>query len=425
MNPPAIDLQHLNAHLRDLLQIPSVGGTAAEVDIQEHLANAWRDEGLEVDAWHIDVAALARQDDFPGMEVQRQQALGVMATLPGSGDGPTLLINGHTDVVPPGDLAAWTGDPFTVRESQRDGAPVVIARGAADMKAGLVAGWAAVHAIAAAGIELAGSVILAPVSGEEDGGLGTYALIRRMAQTGVRADACIIPEPTSLDIIPANGGALTFRLVVRGKATHASRRTEGVSAIEKFLPLVPALQALEAQRNADVDPLMDRWPVAYPLSLGTVHAGDWASTVPDLLTCEGRLGVALDEPVEHAKAELEATVARACEQDPWLREHPVEVQWWGGQFAPGRTDPAHPLLAEVAGAHERMSGRAPAVYGGPYGSDLRLLSGLGRIPTIQYGPGDAAVAHTADEYVRLDEVIACAEILVQVILRTCGQRPLP
>jgi len=417
---PPINLNHLRTNLRELLEIPSVGGTAGEVEVQDHLAAAWSAEGLEVDAWQIELAALAAQDDFPGMEVERQRATGVMATLPGKGDGPTLLINGHTDVVPPGDEAAWTGDPFIARASQRDGADVLIARGAADMKAGLMAGWAAVHAIAAAGIELSGSVILAPVSGEEDGGLGTYALIQRMSEAGVRADACIIPEPTSLDIIPANGGALTFRLLVRGKATHASRRTEGVSAIEKFLPLVPALQALETRRNADVDPLMSRWPVAYPLSLGTVQAGDWASTVPDLLICEGRLGVALDESVDHARAELEAVIADACQLDPWLREHPVEVQWWGGQFAPGRTDPSHPLLAEVAQAHERVTGRLPAVYGGPYGSDLRLLTGLGGIPTIQYGPGDAAIAHTADEYVRLDEVIACAEVLVQVILRTCG-----
>lgn len=420
MSSPPIDLEHLREHLLELLQIPSVGGTGAEVEVQEHLAVAWRAEGLEVDAWQVDPASLAAEGDFPGMEVARQRAVGVMATLPGTGGGRTLLINGHTDVVPPGDLAAWTGDPFIARESKRDGAEVIIARGAADMKAGLMAGWAAVHAIAAAGIELAGNVILAPVSGEEDGGLGTYALIQRMSQTGVRADACIIPEPTSLDIIPANGGALTFRLLVRGKATHASRRTEGVSAIEKFLPLVPALQALETRRNAKVDPLMQRWPVAYPLSIGTVHAGDWASTVPDLLICEGRLGVALEESVEDARAELEAVIAHSCRQDPWLREHPVEVQWWGGQFAPGRTDPGHPLLAEVARAHERVTGQSPAVYGGPYGSDLRLLTGLGGIPTVQYGPGEAAHAHTADEFVRWQEVVACAEVLLEVILRTCG-----
>ncbi len=133
--------------------------------------------------------------------------------------------------------------------------------------------------------------MIAPVVGEEDGGLGTFALLRR----GITADACLVPEPTDLDLVPANGGALTFRLHVPGRAVHASRRTEGVSAIDNLRPVLDALLALETRRNTDVHPLMARWPIAYPISLGTVHAGDWASTVPDLLVAEGRLGVALDE----------------------------------------------------------------------------------------------------------------------------------
>ncbi|MBU6243823.1 MAG: ArgE/DapE family deacylase [Actinomycetales bacterium] len=419
MTSPAIDEDHLRAALRDLLQIPSVGGTSAEADIQWHIAAAWQAEGLTVDAWPIDLDRVTAQPGFPGMEVDRRQAVGVTATLAGIGGGQTLLINCHTDVVPPGDLRAWTGDPFIVREV--DHSQAFIARGACDMKAGVVAAWAAVRTIREAGIRLRGDVILAPVSGEEDGGLGTYALLDRLAELGVRPDRCVIPEPTGLDIVPANAGALTFRLVVPGKATHASRRTEGVSAIECFMPILRALQDLEARRNRDVDPLMRRWPLAYPLSIGTIQAGDWASTVPDRLTAEGRLGVALDEPVAQARADLEAAVADACRADPWLRDHPVQVQWWGGQFAPGRTDSADPLLEDVAAAHARITGRPPAVYGAPYGSDLRLIRGLGGIPTIQYGPGDAATAHTADEFVRIDEVRTCAEVLVQVILRTCQE----
>lgn len=419
MTSPVVDEDHLRAALRDLLQIPSIGGTAAEVEVQHHLAAAWRTEGLQVDAWPIDLERVTGQPDFPGMEVERTCAVGVTATLAGLGGGPSLLINGHTDVVPPGDMQAWTGDPFAVREA--DQSRVFIARGACDMKAGLVAGWAAVRAIREAGIRLRGDVILAAVSGEEDGGLGTYALLERLQQADVHPDRCVIPEPTGLDIVPANGGALTFRLVVPGRATHASRRTEGVSAIDAFLPILHALRDFEAKRNSDVDPLMHRWPLAYPLSIGTIQAGDWASTVPDRLTAEGRLGVALDEPVERARADFEEAVAEACRADPWLRDHPAQVQWWGGQFGPGRTDPADPLVADVAGAHARLTGGQPAVYGAPYGSDLRLLTGIGGIPTIQYGPGDAATAHTADEFVRIEEVVTCAEVLVHLILQTCQE----
>jgi acetylornithine deacetylase len=412
----SIDEDALLTDLLDLLRIPSVSGSTAELEVQQHLAAAWQAEGLTVDRWDIDVPGLERDAQFPGMEVERTAAIGLTATLAGDGTGPTLLLNGHTDVVPPGDLDAWSGDPFRPRLVTVDGTDRIVARGACDMKAGVAAMWHAVSAVKKAGVPLRGNVILAAVSGEEDGGLGTFALLRH----GVTADLCIVPEPTAMDIIPANGGALTFRLTVRGLATHAARRTEGVSAIERFYPVLLALQDLERRRNASVDALMQRWPLAYPLSIGTIRAGDWASTVPDLLTAEGRLGVALGETVAQARAELEASVAAVCAADPWLADHPVEITWWGGQFASGRTPADSPVIGLVAGVHQDLTGHEAEIYGGPYGSDLRLLMGLGGIPTVQYGPGDAAAAHAPDEWVPVDEVLTTARALVQVILRVCA-----
>lgn len=415
-----VDRDWITATLQALIAIPSVGGSPAELQIQDWLAERWAEEQLQVDRWGIALTELQDDPAFPGMEVARTTAVGVLAEWRGTGTGPTLLFNGHTDVVPPGDLAAWSGDPFTPRlVPGPDGRQRLVGRGAADMKAGLVAAWAAVRAVRSSGIPLAGNVLLAPVSGEEDGGLGTYALLKHLAVRQIQPDWCVIPEPTSLDIIPANGGALTFRLTVHGRATHASRRTEGVSALTAFLPVMQALEDLERQRNTNVDPLMQRWPIAYPLSIGTVQAGDWASTVPDLLTAEGRYGVALGESVDQARADFEAVVATACATDPWLREHPVQVQWWGGQFAPGRTDPDHPVVHAVQRAHEQLLTGSPQVYGGPYGSDLRLLTGFGNIPTLQYGPGDSKVAHAPDEWVDLDEVVDCARVLAALIVDVC------
>lgn len=413
---PRIDVDRMLADLDELLAIPSLGGTPAESDAQRHLASRWRAEGLEVAEWDIDVVALATDPQFPGMEVSREHAVGVTARLSGTGDGPTIMLNGHTDVVPAGDLTQWSGDPFEPRHLARDGERVVVGRGACDMKGGLVAAWAAVRAIADADVPLRGDVLLAPVVGEEDGGLGTFALLRR----GVRADLCIVPEPTELDIVPANAGALTFRIVVRGAATHASRRLHGVNAIDKFVRVMQAVMADEAARNEHVDPLMSQWDLAYPTSFGTVSAGDWASTVPDLLVAEGRLGVALGESVRDARQHFESVVAAECAQDPWLREHPVEVEWWGGQFASGRTDPDHPLVKELSAVHRRRHGNMPEVYGGPYGSDLRLLTGIGGIPTVQYGPGSAAHAHAPDEFVRVADLERCAATLVDYLVRTCG-----
>ncbi len=414
--PPPVDRDRLLADLTDLLAIPSVSGTPAEVEVQAWLAERWRHEGLAVDQWDLDLDALTADPEFPGMEVERTAGLGVTATLHGDGTGPTLLLDGHTDVVPPGDLDAWSADPFSARRALRGDDEVLVARGASDMKAGVAAMWAATRAIAESGIPLRGSVVLAPVMGEEDGGLGTFALLRH----GVTADMCIVPEPTGLGMVTGNGGALTFRLTVRGLAAHASMRMSGVSSIERFIPVYRALEALEARRNRVVDPIMARWPIAYPLSIGTIHAGDWASTVPDLLIAEGRLGVAIGEEVTDARAELEATVAEVCAADPWLRDHPVEVTWWGGQFASGRVDPDHPISSIVAEEHAAAFGTELDVYGGPYGSDLRLLTRIGGIPTVHYGPGTPESAHTPDEYVLVDELHQGAEALARIILRVCG-----
>jgi acetylornithine deacetylase len=286
------------------------------------------------------------------------------------------------------------------------------------MKGGLVAARLAAGANARSGVRLDGDLLLASVVGEEDGGLGTFGLLRH----GVTADACVITEPTDLHVVPANGGALTFRLTIPGRAAHGSRRTEGVSAVDKLPLLLAALADLERRRNADVDPLMARWDLAYPISVGVVRAGDWASTVPDRLVAEGRYGVALGEPLDTARAELERAVAEASAADPWLAEHPVRVEWWGGQFAPGHTDPGHPLVAATLRAHATAApdGRPAEVFGGPYGSDLRLLTGLGRIPTVQYGPGRVDLAHSPDERVPLADVAQVARACALLALDWCG-----
>lgn len=398
----------------ETVRVPSVSGTDAENEAQAFFAGVLGRAGFDVDHWRIDLDEITADPDFPGMEVERSEAWGLVGRRAGTGDGPTLMLNGHIDVVPIGDPDAWPAAPFAA-EVRGDR---LLGRGACDMKAGLVAALWAIEAIRTAGVNLRGDLILASVQGEEDGGLGTFATLRR----GWSADACVIPEPTSLASIPANSGALTFRIRVHGLATHAARRVEGVSAIEKFWPIWRALADLERRRHEVVDPRMARWPLAHPLSIGTVRAGDWASSVPDLLVAEGRLGVAIGEPVEDARRALEEAVADASAGDPWLRDHPVTVEWWGGQFTSGALAADSDLVDRVARAHRVATGGTvdPDVYGAPYGSDLRLLTGLGGIPTLQYGPGDAQLAHGPFESVPLDEVATTARTLAVLALDTCG-----
>ncbi|GGX32796.1 acetylornithine deacetylase [Streptomyces malachitofuscus] len=410
----AVDEGALGRTLLELVSVPSVTGSDAESQLQHQLAGRLEWLGMDVDLWSMDLPALRADPDFPGTEAPREEAWGLVGTTPDGGDGPTLILQGHVDVVPPGDHAAWEGDPFEPRVT----GDLVHGRGACDMKAGLAAHLAALAAIRTAGIRLRGRVAAHFVVGEEDGGIGAFGTLRR----GHRGDACVIAEPTAGTLITANAGALTFRIAVPGKAAHGSARERGVSAVDAYLPLHRTLAALETERNRDPDPLLAEYPIPYGLSVGTLRAGDWASSVPDLLVAEGRFGVRLGEDPADARAALERCVAEACAADPWLRDHPATVSWPGGQFASGRLPEGHALADVVGTAYADATGAPrPRLRGATYGSDLRHYTGAG-IPTLQFGPGDIAVAHSAREHVSLRETAQAARTLVLTVLRTVGTK---
>lgn len=405
-----VDERELVRDLVDLIAVPSVSGSDAESDVQHLLAKQLRELDLDIDLWQLDLPRLTADPAFPGWEAVRTESWGLVAS---SGPGePELVLQGHVDVVPSGDLAQWRTDPFAAAIEGR----TVHGRGTCDMKAGVVANLAAVRAVRAAGIELSKPYAVQLVVGEEDGGLGAFATLDR----GHRGKACLITEPTSGTITTANAGALTFELRVPGVATHGSTSYAGVSALEKFLPLHAALAALQERRNRDVHPLMAEYPVAYPLSIGKVTCGDWASSVPDLLVAEGRYGVAIGEDPAAARAELEQAVADAAAADPWLRAHRPTVAWTGGQFASGEyAEDGRSLYDLVATAHADVTrGPRPRERGAPYGSDLRLYAGAG-VPTLHYGPGDVRLAHGPEEAVPIDELVAVTESLVLALVRAC------
>ena len=405
----AIDEAETVNLLAETVRVPSITGSDAESELQHHLARLLTEAGLEVDVWKLDLDDLRRREGFPGGEAPRVEGYGLVGVTGGEGV-PALALQGHVDVVPTGDLAKWEGsDPFAARVS----GDVLHGRGACDMKAGLAANLAVVRAIRRAGVKLARPLAVHCVVSEEDGGLGAFGTLAR----GHTAEAAVITEPTSGAVVTANAGALTFRLEIAGRAAHGGARLEGVNAVEVFWPVFEAIRRLEAERNRDVPAVFGDLSLPYPIEVGTVRAGDWASTVPDLLVAEGRLGVRLDEDPAEARAAFEEAVLSLA--PPWLREHPPVVTWPGGQFASGRLPAGHPLLGEVRRAVADTGGAAPAEAAAPYGSDLRLYA-AGGIPTLHYGPGDVRYAHAPREQVELREVREVTRALALLAVRRCG-----
>jgi acetylornithine deacetylase len=405
----ALDEAELVETLVELVHVPSVTGTDAETELQHTIARWFEEAGLEVDLWALDLDELRADPDFPGTEAARVEGYGVVGTASGIGE-PGLVLQGHVDVVPVGDLANWPGaQPFSAHVSNGS----LHGRGACDMKAGVAVNLAVARALHRSGVRTERRLAVHSVVSEEDGGLGAFATLRR----GHRGEVAVITEPTSGRLVTANAGALTFRIEVAGRAAHGSTRQEGVSALEAFWPLHLALRALEARRNADPHPLFGDNPLPYGISVGTVRSGDWASSVPDLLVAEGRMGVQLGEDPALARAAFEDAVVETAAVDPWLRDHRPRVTWPGGQFASGRLPEGHSLVTEVADAVEVVSGRRPREAAAPYGSDLRLYTGVGGIATLHYGPGDVRLAHAPRESVPITEVAQVARALALVAAR--------
>jgi acetylornithine deacetylase len=256
------------------------------------------------------------------------------------------------------------------------------------------------------------------VVGEEDGGLGTLAAILR----GPPADGAIVMEPTELIVVPVQAGCLNFRVRASGLAAHGAVRAEGVSAFEKLFALHDAIGSLEAERNAAFagDPLFARYAVPFPISIGTMHGGDWASSVPDHATMEGRMGVRPGETFDAARRALEDAVAAAAARDPWMAEHPPAVEWWGGRFQPAVTSADDPLTRAVHGAATDVLGREAPLEAVPFGADAGLLVNVGRMPTVLFGAGDIRNAHRPDEHVSIGELVAMTRTLAVAVLRYCG-----
>jgi acetylornithine deacetylase len=229
----------------------------------------------------------------------------------------------------------------------------------------------------------------------------------------------VIAEPTDGGIVTANAGALTFRLEVPGHAAHAAFRDRGVSAVELFAELHADLRAFEAGRQVGADPRFGDARFPFGLSIGRVRAGEWASSVPDLLVAEGRLGVRLGEPVAEARAALERRVADFCAGHPWLARHPVTVGWTGGAFASAELPAGDPLLGEVRRALADAGGGPGPETGVPAGSDLRLYAAAG-IPTVLYGPGDLHLAHGPLERVPVAELVTAARVFALLAVRSAG-----
>lgn len=405
--------EELIAFLQKLVQTASLPNH--EHDVQNLVAQKLRSLGMEVEIIPSNFDDLKDHPAFGDDGFSPTDRVNVIGRWPGThaGEGKSIILNGHVDVVPVGDLSLWVDSPWSgvIRDGKMYG------RGSCDMKSGLCAGIFAVDVLQRLGYQPANDILIESVIGEESGGIGTLTTIVK----GYTADAVILLEPTRLELSPVQSGALTFRLTVPGRSIHAAMKAYGVSAIEKFALLLNAINKLDAKRHANFKhPLFEDPHNIAPINIGTVRGGEWHSTVPEEVVAEGRMGVFPGESNGAARKMFEAAIQATAESDPWLSQNPPKVEWFEGQFESGETPLDHPLIQNLAAMHEQVTGAAPALRGVTYGSDMRLFTNHAKIAATHYGPGDVGMAHAVNEFVPLDEVLTAAKVVANTVAQWCG-----
>ena len=350
-----------------------------------------------LDDWGLDYA---RRDVAPGRP-------NIVVDLVGSRLGPTLVLEGHTDVVTAGDEAAWSFNPFS--GDIRDG--VLYGRGATDMKGGLAAILHAARAVQLAGSDFAGTLRLAILADEEGLMLGAKAFVADGYLQGV--GAAITAEPESDHICLAQKGAL--RVVVRlfGRMAHGCMPEEGANPVVAAGEVLVACRRLEAtiQSEHAPHPLLGVFYLTPTVAL--MGEREQGNVIPskaeirlDIRTTGAQLHAQVLQRLDEAVAQAVASVAGVTYQLETLDDRPAT-----------ETQPDEPIVQALVAAQRAITGREPDFGGVPGTTDLTIFWTASRLPVIAYGPGTVTLAHQIDEHVLTADLIRYARVYIDAALR--------
>ena len=330
----------------------------------------------------------------------------LFATLPAQ-DGQTqggIILSGHTDVVPV-DGQTWQSDPFTLTE--RDGK--LYGRGAADMKGYLAVALAQVPAFLA--MPRSKPLHLALSYDEEVGCVGAPVMLADLKARGVRADGCVVGEPTGMRVVVAHKGINVFTCKVHGRATHSSLTPQGCNAIEYAARLICRIRDL-ADQYRDHGPYEALYDVPYTsVTTNLIQGGIAVNTIPQdcQFTYEFRNLPGMSP--ETIQAQVEAYV-----RDELLPRMRREFE---GAAVDIRCDARAPALeaSEQAAISQLVQALAGARAGEAakvaYATEAGLFHQAG-IPTVVCGPGHIEQAHKADEYVAIEQLQRCEAFLAKL-----------
>jgi acetylornithine deacetylase/succinyl-diaminopimelate desuccinylase len=326
----------------------------------------------------------------------------LIATV-GAGDGsrPTLLVNGHLDVVPV-DRDAWSHEPFG--GELHDGR--LYGRGTSDMKGGIASAIEALSALRRKGREPACDVVFHLVADEETGGrLGAHTLLD---EGWIKGDACIDPEPTSLALSVAERGLLQTTVTIHGRPAHGSQPSLGISAVEKGAKIVLALH------NADLGDRPHDLLGTPTCNAGVIAGGSAHNVVAEW--CRVKLDRRL-LPGMDLDAALASVRSRIDGIDDADLQYRMDVDMFGEASELPRDDP---FLSLLQSCYRDVLAEDGPVIGMQFTTDARFVRNQAGIAAVVCGPGDLDQAHTVDESVSVDRLVDAAALYATLYERFAG-----
>jgi len=377
-----LSAEYLSAVLADLVSIPSTNPGAFESDVARRVAEYF--DGTPVEAELV--------ESLPDRH-------SVGAILRGRSDGPTLVLNGHLDTVPIDDETEWTSDPFGAEV--RDG--YMYGRGACDMKAGLATQIGVAHYLAAQLDRLDGSLVLHFAAGEERAEPGTLSLL----EAGYTGDFGIVTEPTDLRIAAATRGLLPLRIRLQGRSIHASRSHLGVNPTWGLLWVLQALEGYRDHLEQHRHHLLGSGSCTPTVVQGGVTPNAVSDSVE--LFVDRRL-----VPGETIEREVQEVTERILAARPAGSEVGVEVTVAYNRFEPAEIPVGSSLVQRLVDSVERVTGTPGEVYGAPFSSDVRNLVNDAGIEAVNFGPGNVAECHCANERVEVRQLEGAARVIADL-----------
>ncbi len=377
------------------------------------MEQVYRDLGLIPRRVAVDPAALKMHPGFSPPLIDYAGRDPVIALHhPREPRGRSLMLQGHVDVVPEGAADLWTAPPF--EPAVRDGR--MYGRGAADMKAGIVAYVTAFRALAAAGLQPAADVQMAAVIEEECTGNGALAVLQALP----KPDACLIPEPGPGHpaLYTAEVGVVWAWVTVTGRPAHVREMQAGVNAIEAAAAIAASFKRYEAEMNRAEHRhpafAADNHPIN--VNLGTIEGGEWNSSVPTRARIGLRVGVMPGRSCRQVAAEIESIVADAARK---LNGAKTEVVF-KGFMADGCTFPAEQDISRlISRLHHELGSQPLRHYAATGLTDARFYRLYQDTQATCYGP-DSDNIHGIDESVGLESLREVTRVIALTIAAWCG-----